>query len=81
MKEWSKPELLSLGVKNTFENEGEVSAGDNIHYCHEAGTYHLTTECNHPRNNHHQTSDHPEHNWDGLAHVSKCCCTEPMSAS
>ena len=66
MKEWNNPQLFSLGIENTFE--------DNIHYCHSEGKYHLNG-CGHSRNNQHQTSDHPAHNWDGNPHVSKCCCT------
>lgn len=42
MKKWNKPELLSLGVENTFTGEHEVDPlhAFGKHYCHEKSEWH-----------------------------------------
>jgi len=39
MKQWKKPELNMLGVKNTFE-EVELMSAWGSHYCHSKSEYH-----------------------------------------
>ena len=87
MKKWVEPELWDLKVKETksgeigaycFEERALLTAeGKNQHWCHAldggVGGWH-DNGCGHPRSNHHQTPDNPDHNWDGESHTSKCCC-------
>ena len=87
MKNWIEPELWSLKATETesdnvtaycFEERALLTTdGKNQHWCHAlnagAGGWH-NNGCGHPRSNHHQTPDNPDHNWDGEAHTSKCCC-------
>lgn len=83
MKEWNEPELWNLKVEETEDNgvtencftERTLFAGNgkNQHWCHAINDWH-DNGCGHPRSNHHQTPDNPDHNWDGQAHKSKCCC-------
>ena len=45
MKKWNKPELLSLGVENTFEGVCDCGAttyktAKNEHYCHRDNLWH-----------------------------------------
>ena len=87
MKNWIEPELWSLKATETesdnvtaycFEERALLTTdGKNQHWCHAlnagAGGWH-DNGCGHPRSNHHQTPDNPDHNWDGVAQTSKCCC-------
>ena len=88
MKKWNNPELLSLGVENTFSDTTEncfqelttFKNGQNtiLHWCHAAnngnGDWVDNTSCTHPRSNHHNNPDQPEHDWAGNPKISKCCC-------
>ena len=76
MKEWNNPELLSLGVENTFEEELDPQAKpENTHWCHAAnngaGGWHETDKCTH--NHGGGACKDPSHQWSE-AHKSSCCC-------
>lgn len=68
MKEWNNPQLLSLGIENTFESE-EKCFGD--HYCHRQGIVEDIT---------HDTigagNDYLKHKWTGseCKEHHNCCC-------
>lgn len=78
MKEWNKPELLSLGVENTFEAE-EIKNDHNAtnHYCHKGG---VITSCQKDQSNH-SNGGNKLHTWSGndcdihtVGGNSACCC-------
>ena len=74
MKEWNKPELLSLGIENTFTDEETISNGGNggQHYCHASGTPVLHGNgCGH---SHAGNCDLEEHEKWNTAHHASCCC-------
>lgn len=83
MREWNEPELWNLKVEETEDNgvtencfiERTLFAANSKpqHWCHAINDWH-DNGCGHPRSNHHQTPDNPDHNWDGVAQTSKCCC-------
>ena len=85
MKEWNNPQLLSLGVENTFtEDEASpVDSESSWHYCHRLGygvkNSQVTGSEHNPANGCH-LKDAEGHEWNGMK-LSKCCCTEPTSAS
>lgn len=83
MREWNEPELWNLKVEETEDDgvtencfiERSLLATNSRpqHWCHAINGWH-DNGCGHPRSNHHQTPDNPDHNWDGVAQTSKCCC-------
>ncbi len=86
MKEWNKPELLSLGVENTFTNctcselfEDKEKDPKNFNYCHDLGEWHRNdcASIGHHMNN--GCKGTPECTWPE-SHYSKCCCN-PKSTS
>lgn len=68
MKEWNNPQLLSLGIENTFESEEKCFG---VHYCHRQGIF---EDINHdtivPGN------DYLKHKWTGseCKEHNNCCC-------
>lgn len=84
MKKWNKPELLSLGVENTFDgcfdsttfgNEGSAAA----HYCHKTNSIHYPPDNNKPEGDppiSHTRSEKCENtpHWHLGQKYSSCCC-------
>lgn len=78
MKEWNKPQLLSLGVENTF--------GDKGHWCHDLNNGKgAVCTLKHTGNNYdgHTQADSNHHHtpqslgltdWEGNGQWVKCCC-------
>lgn len=68
MKEWNNPQLLSLGIENTFESEEK---GLVVHYCHRQGIF---------EDKKHDTigagNDYLKHKWTGseCKEHHNCCC-------
>ena len=82
MKKWNKPELLSLGVENTFEGVFDCGAttyktAKNEHYCHRDNLWHRNN-CTSLQQGHFQSGSNcptgGNHEWAGQAHKSNCCC-------
>ena len=81
MKEWNNPELLSLGVENTFDcfDTSLFKPGENngTHYCHQTGKDHNPPDNGKPEGDppiSHTRSTKCEVHWDHQAQYSKCCC-------
>lgn len=80
MKKWNNPELLSLGVENTFTQctcDATTIAKDpdkNVHYCHYDGKTHQNN-CPSLKEGHKQSDKCPDggNHWS-YPHVSACCC-------
>ena len=85
MKKWNNPELLSLGVENTFEELDTQAANKpiNVHYCHNKNAdgsdigWHPNDTCNNSKDNGCKGTDLC--NWKGEPHKSKCCGTIGVS--
>ena len=88
MKEWNKPQLLSLGVENTFEvcdcgaslYKKDDDEPKNKNYCHRDGIWHKNNcaSIGHDQNNGCNGTEICD--WSNDPHKSKCCCvaiTEP----
>ena len=83
MKKWINPELLSLGVENTFEDCGcdattfKTGEDNTSHYCHDDGKYH-GNGCKKPHYmNNGCKGIIDQCAWygpDGDVSKSKCCC-------
>lgn len=75
MKEWNKPQLLSLGVESTFESEEKCFGS---HYCHRQG---IVEDKDH--NTPEPGNDYMQHKWTGAEceKHSNCCCYTVQSAS
>ena len=80
MKEWNKPQLLSLGLENTFTDietigngngNGNGNDSNNMHFCHGINNWHSTEDCTH--NHGGGSCKDPSHKWSE-AHKSSCCC-------
>lgn len=90
MKKWNKPELLTLGVENTFEDVQTMAKPNKpghtdatYHYCHNLDV-NLPT-CQDEQKNH-SASGNKEHTFTGVEcgqhgnGNSACCCyTAPNS--
>ena len=70
MKKWTKPELLSLGIENTFENHDleqsmdgqnveDARARGYLHYCHDSGGW---------------SKKEPGKGWGQCGHYKKLNC-------
>ena len=76
MKEWNKPQLLSLGLESTFEDGVEDISDNNTHYCHAEGIWHSTSDCKPGISDHYKNNDCKGSDvcgWDQKGN-SKCCC-------
>ena len=85
MKKWNNPELLSLGVENTFEDscscgaqlfkseEGDSDNNGNQHYCHVDKIAHANNCVSWQNSDHRKDEQCSGPHWS-YAHVSKCCC-------
>ena len=88
MKEWNNPELLSLGVENTFEGDYDTDPTKNpdnsqneAHWCHAIGGKctldHNGAQGGHTSVNashHHGPSLGEDLGADKVQNYSKCCC-------
>lgn len=85
MKKWNNPELLSLGVENTFEDMSTFGS-DKTHYCHKGDGGKCEIEGTHGMVIGHTT---PQRNWKSVHKgevnphpgYEHCCCYEVQSAS
>ena len=81
MKKWNNPELLSLGVENTFDDcfgATVFAPGQNngTHYCHKTKGDHNPPDNGKPDGQgiSHTRSGYCKTHWDKTSEYSKCCC-------